>query len=238
VTNTENLAPGRVVVTAQHAALAGLRDRIMSGALRPGDQVRQEAVAIECGLSVPPIREALRMLEAEGQVDYIPNRGYFVAQLNSTELAETYRLRELLETEAITIGVPKLGPREHEKLQSLLDEIERFGQLGDIGSLTIANKNFHFAIFHGSNFARLENFIRMLWESTDPYRSIYFANERHRAIVNEEHRAILKATIDGDIKAVVELSRRHRDNACQALQRLLDVDSPALTESNKLVTSK
>ena len=63
----------RAVVTVQHATLAWLRDQIVTGALKPGDQVRQEVLAREFGVSVPPVREALKTLEAEGQLVYAPH---------------------------------------------------------------------------------------------------------------------------------------------------------------------
>lgn len=80
-----------MIITAQDAALAALRHRIVSGSLVPGARVRQELLAGQLGLSVVPVREALKTLEAEGQVVYAPRRGYFVARLNLEELAEPSR---------------------------------------------------------------------------------------------------------------------------------------------------
>ena len=64
--------------TAAQHALQSLRLLIVSGALRPGQRVNQDVLAEQVGLSVAPVREALRALEQEGQVTYLPRRGYFV----------------------------------------------------------------------------------------------------------------------------------------------------------------
>ncbi len=76
----------RTTVTVQHATLPRLRSQIAAGRFRPGTQLRQETLARECGVSVPPVREALKTLEAEGQVVYASHRGYFVATLSYPDL--------------------------------------------------------------------------------------------------------------------------------------------------------
>ncbi len=91
--------------TAQEAVLVELRKEIASGALRPGEQVLQEAIADRLGVSRVPLREALKILEGEGQVVYHPHRGYFVAELSVADLVEVYRIRDLLEAEAVEVGV-------------------------------------------------------------------------------------------------------------------------------------
>jgi DNA-binding GntR family transcriptional regulator len=75
--------------TIQHATLVWLRQQIASGRYEPLEQLRQENLARDFGVSVPPVREALKTLEAEGQVLYYPRRGYFVAKLSADELVET-----------------------------------------------------------------------------------------------------------------------------------------------------
>ena len=185
----------RTVVTAQEAALNELRDRIATGLLRPGEQVRQETLGNEVGLSVVPVREALKILEAEGQVVYTPHRGYFVARLNVRELTEAYRIRELLEDEAVTRGVPALVDEDISRMAEAIKDIDRHIRAKDITAVAAANRRFHFTLFDAADMPRMTNFIRILWEMTEPYRSLYIADAAHRKQVNEEHRAILAATL-------------------------------------------
>jgi DNA-binding GntR family transcriptional regulator len=100
---------GRAVpnTTAQHA-LTHLREAIVSGALVPGERIGQENVAGRLGISLAPVREALRILEREGQVTYRPRRGYIVTELNIVDLEEIYSLRALLEREAAYAALPAL----------------------------------------------------------------------------------------------------------------------------------
>jgi DNA-binding GntR family transcriptional regulator len=210
-----------LVVTAQDAAKTQLRERLAHGVLRPGDQIRQEVLAVELGLSVVPIREALKTLEAEGQVVYYPHRGYFVAELDLKELTETYRIRELLESEAIKQALPRLGKEDLARMAEAVRDIEAHAAQGDLLGVTAANRRFHFTVFDAAEMPRLTNFIRMLWDGTDAYRSLYFAEPAHLRQVNREHRAILRAIRAGDAEAAVRLSDAHRHHALASLGTLL-----------------
>jgi DNA-binding GntR family transcriptional regulator len=65
------------------------------------------------------------------------------------------------------------------------------------------------------------NFIRILWEATDPYRSLYFADPAHRRLVNKEHRAIVAAAKAGDVEKTLEILRSHRQHALESLCSIL-----------------
>jgi DNA-binding GntR family transcriptional regulator len=209
------------VVTVQHAALSWLREQIANGTYKPGIQLRQESLAKAFGVSVPPVREALKTLEAEGQVVYAPHRGYFVARLSAAELVENYRIRELLETEAVQRAVPALGEPDLARMRDAMRDMERANRSGDLAALATANRRFHFTLFDAAGMPRMAELIRVLWESTDRYRSMYFAVPRHRRRVNGEHRSIMDAVARRDTGAAVRLLSEHRDHALAALRHTL-----------------
>jgi DNA-binding GntR family transcriptional regulator len=214
----------RAVVTAQEAAISELRERIARGQLRPGEQILQETVAHELELSVVPVREALKILEAEGQVIYGPHRGYFVAQLNIKELTEAYQIRQLLEDEAVARSVPRLGKEDFARMREAIRDIDRHSRRKDIPAVTAANRRFHFTLFEAADMPRLTNFVRILWDATDPYRSVYFTDSKNRHLVNEEHRAVLEAVLAGDADRAVKLLQEHRRNAIESLCETLAAD--------------
>jgi DNA-binding GntR family transcriptional regulator len=218
------------VTTVQHAALGWLRHQIATGAFEPGARLRQEVLAREAGVSVPPIREALKTLEAEGQVVYVPRRGYCVANLSLAEVEEAYRIRDLLETEAIHRAVGALDTSDLDRMRSAIKDMERAHRDGDVVALTQANRTFHFTIFDGADMPRMAEMIRILWESTDRYRSLYYSTAAHRHRVNDEHREIMTAVASGDASTAARLLREHRDHALHALRDAL-VEAPRATES-------
>ncbi len=205
------------ITTVQHATLLALREGIATGRYEPGQQLRQENLADDFGVSVPPVREALKTLEAEGQVVYVPRRGYSVAQLSRAELEESYRIRDLLETEAIVRAVGSLTRDDLARMRSAVRDMERAHRAEDVTAMTAANRRFHFTVFDAAAMPRMADMIRVLWDGTDRYRSLYFAAAAHRNRVRTEHAAIMSAVASGDTGAAVELSRLHREHALEAL---------------------
>lgn len=211
--------PFRRPPTAQEAVLAELRRAIITGELQPGEQVLQDALAERFGVSRVPLREALKILEGEGQVVYQPHRGYFVAELDLDDLREVYRIRDLLESEAVRTAVPRLTADDLSGLRAAQDAVERAAADGDLVAMTEANRRFHFDLIECAGMPRLSRLIRILWDATDVYRSLYYADHDHRSTVHDEHQAVLEALASGDAERAVELLRRHRERAVAALER-------------------
>ena len=208
--------------TAQEAVLAELRRAIVSGRLRPGEQVRQDALAERLGVSRVPLREALKILEGEGAVTYVPHRGYFVAELSLADLEEVYRIRELLEDEAVRAAVPLLTEPDLDHLAELVDDCERAGDVGDVDAMTDANRRLHFVLYEASERPRLVRLVRILWDATDVYRALYYAEPANRARVEAEHRAVLAALRRRDADEAVRLLAEHREHAVAHIRAVLD----------------
>ncbi len=207
--------------TAQEAVLAELRVAIVSGELRPGEQVLQDSLAERFGVSRVPLREALKILEGEGQVTYRPHRGYFVAELDIDDLREVYRIRDLLESEAVRVAVPQITDEEVAALARCLDDVEQASESGDLTTMTAANRRFHFGLIEAAHMPRLLRLVRVLWDATDVYRSLYYAESKHRKAVQDEHRQVLDAVRQGDAEEAVALLRRHRQRAVESLAEVL-----------------
>jgi len=207
--------------TAQDTAMERLRADLLSGELKPGEQLVQETLAERYGVSRVPVREAMKMLESEGQVDYHPHRGYFVAELSVDDLLEVYRLRALLEAEAIERAVPRLSDDDVTVIVSLLADVDRAAAAPDVVALTTANRRFHFAIFDASGMPRLTRLLAQLWDATDMYRALYFASRPNRERVAVEHRAMAEALRGRDAAALVRLHAEHRDHSVDTVSGIL-----------------
>lgn len=208
--------------TAQERALAGLRRDLLTGDLARGDQVRQEALAERYGVSRVPLREALKVLESEGQVVYHPNRGYFVADLSVSDLLEVYRLRDLLEAEALTRAVAELSDADVEAIDRLREEVDRASRDGDVLELTAANRRFHFAMFDAAGLPRLSRLLHQLWDATDAYRALYFGESANRAAIAAEHAHMVAALRARDARRLVLLQQGHRDRSVASVRGMLE----------------
>ena len=208
-------------VTAQEGVLRELRVLIASGELEPGQQVVQDSLAASLGVSRVPLREALKVLEGEGQVTYHPHRGYFVADLSVEDLVEVYRIRSLLEDEAIRVGVPLLTDEDIEYLEDVLNDVEAAAKSQNVSAVTAANRRFHFSLFEASNMPRLVRLIKNQWDATDAYRGVYFAGPANLAHMNQEHRTMVAALKARDVEKSIALQAAHRENSVSVVSQVI-----------------
>ncbi|MDF5757102.1 GntR family transcriptional regulator [Spongiactinospora sp. TRM90649] len=204
-----NLDP-RPPQTTQQYVLDHLRRAILTGRLAPGSPIRQDALAEQLGVSRVPLREALKILEGEGQVLYRPRRGYMVAELALEDFLEVYRLRQILEEEAVRQAVDRMTDDDVRRLEEAHAEVVEAGRTAEIPAMAAANRRFHFILIDASGMPRLRRFLTILWDATDVYRSLYYGDEANRDRVDHEHRGIIEAVRARDADALVRRLDDHR----------------------------
>lgn len=206
--------------TAQHA-VEGLRRALVSGDLAPGDRVRQEEIAELLGVSLAPVREALATLEQEGQLTYRPRRGYFVTELDLGDVREIYELRALLEDRAARRALPLLDEEALGRIEIYARECVEASAAGDVAAELAANRRFHFAAFHAPDQAHALRLIRLLWDSTETYRALYYNSASAREESAAAHVRIVAALRDRDAERLVAELGAHRELALQRLTAIL-----------------
>jgi DNA-binding GntR family transcriptional regulator len=210
----------RPATTAQQV-LESLRQGLVSGMLRPGQRVTQEDVAVRLGVSVAPVREALRVLEQEGQLVYRPRRGYFVTELRIEDLEEIYALRQVLEERLARLALPALDPETLTLVRAAADECEAAGEAGDVARELAANRRFHFGLLESAEQPHTMRMIRLLWDSTEAYRAIYYNSPAERRRAAKAHKRILAAVAARDADRLVAELDAHRDRALTVLRDIL-----------------
>lgn len=202
-----------------------IRDLIVRRELLPGEKIGQVELARRVGVSRSPLREALRTLESEGIVSYENNRGYVVARLNSSELAQIYRLRALIEAELLRSVRCPSGAQLAE-LEGLNRAMASGMSSGDVTAMLRANREFHFAIFGLSPLTVYNREVRRLWQVSEGYRATYLWLPETRRRVVEEHEAIIASLRSLDTDALIELSAAHRAASEEVVIGLLAAPSP------------
>jgi len=201
--------------------LGELRRLIAVGELVPGQPLRQEDLAERLGVSRVPVREALNTLESEGRVVHEPHRGYRVTELSLADLLEVYRLRQLLEAEAVRATIALGSAQVLTDLRMVGAEVERANAVGDLLAMNEANRRFHFVLVTSAGLPRLERILRALWDATEAYRRLYYEESGNRERVEHEHAGIVDAFAAGDAELVIRLLDEHRGHATTALGALL-----------------
>lgn len=200
-----------------------IRADLLSGHLQSGQKIVQESLAARYGISRIPLREALTQLQAEGLVIHEPNRGYFVAQLRASDMQEVYRLRELLEAEAIREAVRHLSDADLDRIEQLAGEVDATMVTGDVSAIAQANRAFHFAVFTAGGMPRLTRILHTLWDATQAYRGLYFLDPDNRRHIIAEHAALIRALRRRDAGAAVAAQAAHRDRSLAQVRSQLTV---------------
>ena len=129
-----------------NVAVAALRGRVLSGSLAPGERLGETELAVELGMSRTPIREALRMLAAEGLVEITSNRGARVTQWSIEELRNVFEIRIRLEGYAARLAAERATTQQIENLEQIAGQIahnSRPGPRKNLAEVSRLNSQFH-----------------------------------------------------------------------------------------------
>ncbi len=186
-------APAASARVADH-----LREAILGGEIRPGEWIRQEEVADRLGASRLPVREALRILEAEGLTEHMPNKGARVPRLTRHEVDVVYMMRERLEPLAVAESLPRLTAGDLARMEEVQQRIETNT---DVGEFLALDRAFHLVSYSGCSIEQLNGMVTRLWNSTQHYRRLFvhLGGAGRRWVVNAEHRLLLDALQRRDV---------------------------------------
>lgn len=203
------VAPNSPPVTASEYVAAEIRAEILRGGLRLGSRIDQHALAERFGVSIIPVREGLRRLEAEGLVRMLPRRGAFVAELSLQELTEISWIRERLEDLAVRLAATRLTShtlRVLEQLNARLEGVSSGAPPAVWGNL---NREWHFTIYAAGESELLVRLITILWDRTSLYREVLAADDDRRATSVAQHAELLRRLQAHDAVGAAQAMRRH-----------------------------
>lgn len=194
-------------LTKTEIALQVLRDRIGSGDLPAGTRLRVEELATELEMSPTPLREALRLLQADGLVDYRAHYGIVVAEPSVEEIRELFRLRSLLESLAVELAVPRLDTAALERLEHAHEEQVEAVRANRGAAIAKSNADWHWTLYDAAGSALLSDFIRRLWQAF-PWRTMWTLPGRSELSL-VQHSELMGAIRNGDAAGAAELLRGH-----------------------------
>ena len=174
---------------------------ILSGAMRPGDRLAESHIARQMDLSRAPVREALRLLESSGLVEYRTNRGFFVRAISATSVSDLYDLRILIETAAIR-RLTDTTPAALPPLRAQVAELHRLAGTGaDMMAHVDADMAFHRLICEGSGNRRFLQVFDQIANETKLGLVLIgrLYDDPHR--MAETHEPIVEAIAAGDADA-------------------------------------
>jgi DNA-binding GntR family transcriptional regulator len=198
----------KVGSTSSGRIAQSLREAILAGELPPGTRIRQEEVAARFGTSRLPVRDALRILEAEGLTTLKTNSGAWVSQLNLSECQAIYQVRERVEPLVLGYSIPHLTRRDHAELERLQSEMET---VEDIEHRLDIDRQFHLMTYSACPVELLRSMTTRFWNTTQHYRRAYASITRGQRqwVVNAQHRLLIDAIKRGDVADAEALVAAH-----------------------------
>ena len=188
-------------LTKNAYAYQSVRERIMSGELAPGETLAQSQLAAELGLSLTPMREALRKLDAEGLVSIDAHRNARVALLTAREARDLFLVRERLDPMAAALAAEQRTDEDIEFIRQAAEAMEPLADTADLEALA-AHREFHRSIYRASHNDLLVSILESLWDKADRYRQVGLAARKDSAAdrqrVADEHQRIMDAVITGN----------------------------------------
>ena len=207
------------VVTKAEAVYLETRARILTGTLLPGLQVNQEALAASLGVSITPLREALRRLEMEGLARLEAHRTVVIAPLIGRELDELYVVR--MELDALAAGLA--AAKASDAQVSLIGALARQKAVKDPLAQLERNRAFHRAIYASCDNAALIAYLEQLWDRTDRYRFILVKQELLGGPAStQDHIDIANAIAARDAERAGLLTRNHIARSRKAIADIID----------------
>lgn len=195
----DHRSPPRTLVDS---ATSTLHDAILTGELSAGAPLRLGELASALGMSVMPVREALRRLAAIGLVEIVPHKGAWVRELTEEDAQDTLDTRIALETLAIQRAAANFTEQHAQTAAAELDRHVTAARRGDNVAARLAHTQFHFTIYQASGSRWLLRALEPVWQNSERYR---FAGPRRSSLPASirEHQAILDACTAHDPERAV-----------------------------------
>ena len=196
-------------VTVHEQTYQAIREQILFGGFLPGKPVTLRGLAGDLGVSMMPVRDAVRRLIAERALERRDNRRVAIPDMTRTRFREIMRARSLLEPELAALAFPHIDADFVGELRKIDDTIDASIATGDIPGYMRGNYAFHFRIYDRADAPVIRALVESLWLQFGPFMRLVYGRmgtstlaDRHVEAVDAMERrdeAGLRAAIEADI---------------------------------------
>ncbi len=190
-----------------------LREDILSGKYKEGDELKEVAIGEDLGVSRTPVREAFRQLELEGLIQIIPNKGAYVTGITEKDVKDIYMIRSLLEGLCARWACEHITEAQMEEMEENIYLSKFHAQKGHLEQLAELDNRFHEILYEACNSKILEHQLRDFHEYVLRVRKKTLSNANRGPKSNEEHEMIMEAIKAKDGLKAEKLANMHMINA-------------------------
>ncbi len=193
------------------SATAALRELIVMGYIAPGTPLRLEEIAERLGMSISPIREAVRQLESLGLAEHVPYKGATVTEIDPGEMRDVYEARLALESIAVRRAASGWDEGAELLLGSVLEGLATAYDQGERGEIIRGNTAFHLGLAHASGSRWIPRLLRPMLETSERFSAFVISDDQAGVYEVEErgHCAIVSACRAGEPDEAERELREH-----------------------------
>ncbi len=222
--------PGQV----RDAILNTLRRAIITGQLKPGQRITERQLSQIFNISTTPIKEAFRILEAEGLIQIVPRSGTIVSNFASMKISEIFHIRAALEGVAASFAAQNGSDQELEKIQKHWQGLKI---LIDNSSPDLIRENtkFHVMIRNASHNSYLLSLLHRVLSYDIIFRQLNLSSDDERYVGWQEHGTVVQALLD---RNPAQAEKMLRDHIVRSNNRIISSLNEELKRNNSEVTQE
>lgn len=192
-----------------------LREDILQGRYQEKEELKEAAIAEELGVSRTPVREAFRQLELEGLIRIVPNKGAYVTGINSSDVADIYEIRSLLEGLCARWATTRISKERLDEMEEVILLSEFHSAKGHYEQLTELDNRFHELLYDACESKILIHLLRNFHQYVQKQRQQTLSDKERSKEAVAEHKRIVEAMRDGNAELAEQLADKHICNAYQ-----------------------
>lgn len=194
-----------------------IRDRILSGDYHENEELKENTIATELGVSRTPVREALRKLELEGLVNIIPNKGAYVTGITKKDIHDIYMIRSYLEGLCAKLACENITNAQIEALEEILYLTDFHARRSHFDQIVELDNKFHDLLYKASGSKILNHVLSDFHQYVERVRKITLSRPYRAEKSSKEHAAIVEALKKRDEQFAETLAHEHMMNTIQNL---------------------
>ncbi|WP_353109427.1 GntR family transcriptional regulator [Gordonia sp. (in: high G+C Gram-positive bacteria)] len=202
------------------AVAAFVREKIMSGQMKPGEFLRMEPIAEMVGVSITPVREGLLRLSSEGFVTAVPRRGFMVATFTRQDVRDLFWAQSSLSGELAARAAERISDEQLRQLEEVMERCDDAIESGDTEAIGVMGHQFHRLINLAADSDRLARLLASIVKHLP--NSFYASIESHVRAVAPEHHELFEALKARDSTRAREVTERHIINSADYVIAMLE----------------
>lgn len=214
--NNTDLSQNRPI---REVVYESIRTTLIEGRVPAGERFVEKEYSQRLNISRTPVREALKQLESENLVEYVPRVGVVVKRITKDDVIEIYKIRESLEILVAECAMENITEKEIEEIHELLDLTEKTNQQGDIEKVIELFSEFNTLIYKASKMKRLPIMISNLNTYLQRFRNISILDNDRREKALLEHRLIINSIVSKDKELASKVIKSHLNDSIEVVVR-------------------